>query len=94
MNVSATEAKNRLGQMLDHAQRQPVVIQKGGRRHSVLLSAEQFDALLEAARQAPRTARGKRAAGVAFYESHKAWVDATNDLVHRHGVPGEEFRPW
>ena len=37
MIVTATEAKNRLGQMLEHARLEPVFIEKAGRRHSVLL---------------------------------------------------------
>jgi prevent-host-death family protein len=93
MDVTATEAKNRLGQMLEHAQREPVVIEKNGRRHSVLLSAEMYDALLEAA-AAQRTAKKPRDAGRVFYEQYKDWVDLQNDLVERYGIPGEEFRPW
>lgn len=45
MSVSATEAKNRFGQLLEQARRGPVVIEKSGRRHSVLLSAEAYDRL-------------------------------------------------
>ena len=50
MSVSATEAKNRFGQLLEQAQRAPVVIEKAGRRHSVLLSVEQYELLLSAQR--------------------------------------------
>ena len=42
MEATATEAKNRLGQRLDHCQREPVVIEKSGRRHNLLLSAAQY----------------------------------------------------
>jgi prevent-host-death family protein len=91
MDVTATEAKNRLGQMLDHCQREPVVIEKSGRRHSVLISATQYDALLAAA-QAP--AGPAPAAAAAFYAQHKDWVDQMNALVATHGIPGEEFRAW
>lgn len=31
MNVTATGAKNRFGQLLDHAQREPAFIEKSGR---------------------------------------------------------------
>ena len=92
MEVTATEAKNRLGQMLEHCQREPVVIEKSGRRHSVLLSAAQYDALV--AGQQPLLVQGSRDAGREFYEKYKDWVDLQNDLVARFGIPGEEFRTW
>ena len=93
MLVTATEAKNRLGQMLEHCQREPVTIEKSGRRHSVLLSAAHYDALVaEAAHQAAAAASGS--AGAAFYLQHKDWVDAQNALVEQAGIPGEEYRVW
>ena len=90
MDVTATEAKNRLGQMLEHCQREPVIIEKSGRRHSVLISAAQYDALLAA--QVP--ARKARDPGREFYEKYKDWVDEQNRLVEQFGIPGDEFRPW
>lgn len=90
MRVSATEAKNRLGQMLEHCQREPVVIEKSGRRHSVLLSVALYDALVAGQRQAVPPADPGRA----FYAQYKDWVDEQNRLVEQHGMPGEEFRPW
>ena len=90
MEVTATEAKNRLGQMLDHCQSEPVVIEKSGRRHSVLLSAAQYDALVAASK--PAAKRGD--AGQAFYARYKDWVDEQNRLVEQYGIPGEEFRAW
>jgi prevent-host-death family protein len=90
MNVTATDAKNRLGQMLEHCQREPVVIEKSGRRHSVLLSAAQYDALV-----APKKRPGKAAdPGQAFYEKYKDWVDMQNEHFEKHGVFGEEWRTW
>ncbi len=96
MEVTATEAKNRLGQMLDHCQREPVVIEKSGRRHSVLLSAEQYDALVAAGAglgagsvepAPPRTS-------AEFYARYKDWVDEQNRHVEKHGIWNEEFRTW
>ncbi len=92
MQVTATEAKNRLGQMLEHCQREPVTIEKSGRRHSVLLSAAQYDTLLAAG--AARAAGRAADPGRAFYREHKAWVDAQNALVEQYGIPGEEHRLW
>jgi len=93
MEVTATEAKNRLGQMLDHCQREPVVIAKSGRRHSVLISAAQYDALRAAAGQAaaelppPRTAEE-------FYARYKDWVDEQNERFERIGIWNEDLRTW
>lgn len=90
MEVTATEAKNRLGQMLEHCQREPVVIEKSGRRHSVLISAAHYDALIAGQRQPAPVADPGRA----FYARYKDWVDEQNRLVEQHGIPGEEFRSW
>jgi prevent-host-death family protein len=91
MEVTATEAKNRLGQMLEHCQREPVVIEKSGRRHSVLVSAALYDALVAAARPA---ARKRSDPGREFYEKYKDWVDLQNEHFEKHGTFGQEFRPW
>jgi prevent-host-death family protein len=93
MDVTATEAKNRLGQMLDHCQREPVVIEKSGRRHSVLISAARFDELLAAeSRLAPP--EGEPRTAEEFYAKYKDWVDANNERVDRIGIWNEEFRRW
>ena len=93
MEVTATEAKNRLGQMLEHCQREPVTIEKSGRRHSVLISAAKYDALVAAGRRAadepppPHTSEE-------FYARYKDWVDEQNERFQRIGIWNEEFRIW
>jgi len=93
MEVTATEAKNRLGQMLDHCQREPVTIEKSGRRHSVLLSAAHYDELVAASRYArdepppPRTAEE-------FTARYKDWVDEQHRHFEQYGIWNEEFRTW
>jgi len=47
MMVTATELKNRLGQYLEAAQVEPVLIEKSGRTTSVMLSKRRFDELME-----------------------------------------------
>lgn len=96
MGVTATEAKNRFGQLLEQAQRAPVVIEKAGRRHSVLMSAEHYDRLLAAQRPAAAAepAPTYSPEAQAFYAQHKDWVDMQNELVERYGVFGEEYRIW
>lgn len=46
--VAATEAKNRLGAILDAAQREPVVIRRQDRDIAVLLSMADYDRLRSA----------------------------------------------
>ena len=43
--IAAREAKLRFGELLDTAQREPVTIEKHGRRVAVVLSAAEYDAL-------------------------------------------------
>ena len=59
MNVTATDAKNRFGQVLEQAQRRPVSIEKGGRPHSVMLFVAQYEALLQARQPAVDADAGK-----------------------------------
>ncbi len=97
MNISSTDAKNRFGQLLDEAQKRPVTIEKSGRRHSVLMSAEAYDQLLAAAgRRAaePEPPAEASAEGAAFYAKYKDWVDEQNRHFEQHGIWNEEFRTW
>jgi antitoxin Phd len=41
--IAATEAKNRLGKILDDAQREPVIIQRQDRDVAVLISMAEFE---------------------------------------------------
>src|SRR5215813_8865387 len=41
--LSATELKNRLGEFLEKAQREPVKVTKGGRDYAVILSQEEYE---------------------------------------------------
>jgi len=93
MEVTATEAKNRLGQMLEHCQREPVTIEKSGRRHSVLLSAAHYDELVAASRHAPSEAPTPRTAEE-FTARYKDWVEEQNERFQRIGIWNEEFRTW
>ena len=52
-NITATEAKNKFGQVLEMAQAEPVRIQKNGRDVAIVLSPEQYGALI-AEQNAPR----------------------------------------
>ena len=93
MNLTATDAKNRLGHVLESAQREPVFIDKSGRRHSVVISAVRYAELLRAEQGGPTSAsmeeRRER-----FNEQYKDWIDEQNRRVREHGVWNEEFRRW
>jgi prevent-host-death family protein len=47
-SITATEAKNRFGELLDMARREPVQIQKNGRAVAVMLSPEEYRRLIDA----------------------------------------------
>lgn len=51
--ITATDAKNRFGQVLDMAQAAPVHVQKNGRDVAVVLSAAEYESLV-AERSRPR----------------------------------------
>ncbi|MEO7338926.1 MAG: type II toxin-antitoxin system prevent-host-death family antitoxin [Caldimonas sp.] len=89
MNVTATEAKNRLGQVLEQAQSKPVFIEKAGRRHSVVLSNERYEQLLKAEAGESLAERKRR-----FNEQYKDWIAEQNARFVKHGLWNEEFRRW
>ena len=45
--MTATEAKNKFGQLLEMAQAEPVHVQKDGRTVGVMVSAEQYERFVE-----------------------------------------------
>jgi prevent-host-death family protein len=90
-SVTATEAKNRLGQVLERSQREPVFIEKAGRPYSVVISSERYAQLLRA-EQVP--AVSGHDAGAAFYEKYRDWVDEQNRRFETHGLWNEPFRTW
>lgn len=45
--MTATDAKNRFGELLDMARTEPVAIQKNGRVTAYVVSAEEFEAMRE-----------------------------------------------
>ena len=46
MDITATELKTRLGQYLDAAETEPVIIEKSGRKKSVLISHAMYERLI------------------------------------------------
>ena len=89
MNISATDAKNRFGHVLEQAQKQPVFIEKAGRTHSVVLSSERYAALLKAEAGASLVERRR-----VFNQQYKEWIDEQNQRFAAVGTWNEEFRRW
>ncbi len=99
MQVTATEAKNRFGQMLDACQAEPVIIEKSGRRHSVLVSMREYQLLSKnrdrrAIDDEDSDIRNAADPGKAFYAKYKEWVDWQNDLIDKHGIWSDGLVEW
>ena len=89
MNVTATEAKNRLGQVLEQAQSKPVFIEKAGRPHSVVISSQRYAELLEVEAGVPMAERKRR-----FKERYADCIAEQNERFEKNGLWNEEFRRW
>ncbi len=89
MRVTATEAKNRFGSLCAHAKREPVFVEKAGQLDTVILSAEQYQALQAHHDKAGRAARRKE-----FESEFADWIAAQNACVEKYGIPGADLRPW
>ena len=97
MTLTATDAKNRFGQVLEMAQNQPAFIEKAGRRHGVVMSVEQHDRLVAGCEGRPARkvdVDSPNPAARRFYEQYKDWVDERNRQHEQHGIWNEEFRRW
>ncbi len=44
-NANATDVKNRFGEFMEKAQREPVTVEKTGRSYAVLISFEEYERL-------------------------------------------------
>lgn len=89
VRVTATEAKNRFGSLCAQAKREPVFVEKAGQIDTVILSAEQYQAL-----QAAHDRVGLAARKTAFEAEFGEWIAAQNARFEAHGVPGADLRPW
>ena len=89
MRVTATEAKNRFGSLCAQAKRGPVFVEKAGQLDTVILSAEEYQALQVNHDKARRAARKK-----AFESEFGDWIAAQNARIETHGIPGADLRPW
>jgi PHD/YefM family antitoxin component YafN of YafNO toxin-antitoxin module len=89
MRVTATEAKNRFGSLCAQAKREPVFVEKAGQLDTVILSAEQYQALKSNNDKSSRATRRK-----AFEAEYGDWIATQNARLETHGIPGADLRPW
>jgi PHD/YefM family antitoxin component YafN of YafNO toxin-antitoxin module len=89
MQVTATEAKNRFGYLCAQAKIEPVFVEKDGRIDSVILSAQQFEALKATDQVKSLAARQK-----AFNQNHKAWIEEQNARFEKNGLWCDDLRVW
>lgn len=89
MQVTATEAKNRFGAICAQAKTKPVYVEKDGRIDTVILSAQQFEALRSAAQS--KTPELRKAE---FEKMHSAWIAEQNSRFEVHGLWCDDLRVW
>jgi PHD/YefM family antitoxin component YafN of YafNO toxin-antitoxin module len=89
MKITATEAKNRFGSICALAKREPVFVEKAGQIDTVILSAEQYQALQANQNSSSLVARKKK-----FEAEFGDWIAAQNTWVEKQGIPGTDLRPW
>ena len=59
MNATATEVKNRFGEFMDKAQREPVTVEKTGRSYAVLIGFDEYQRLLALEDELWRSSSGR-----------------------------------
>lgn len=89
MHVSATEAKNRFGYICAQAKTEPVFVEKDGRVDSVIVSAEQFEAMRAAGEKKSLLVRQKE-----FSDNYGDWIALQNGHFEKHGLWCEGLVPW
>lgn len=87
--VTATEAKNRFGQLCQQAKREPVVIQKAGRPDTVLLSYEDYQRLTALPAAASLAERRR-----AFNAEYQEWLAVHNAQHDAAGLWNDDVRLW
>ena len=89
MQVTATQAKNRFGAMCAQAKTAPVFVEKDGRIDSVIVSAQQFEALSAAAQSTSLAQKKKQ-----FELAHEAWIHEQNARIEKAGLWCDDLRVW
>jgi prevent-host-death family protein len=88
MQVTATEAKNRFGNICAEAKRAPVFVHKDGRPDTVILSFADFESL----KQMPIQSFAQRRSE--FAETYKDWISAYNTDIEKNGLWCDSQAAW
>lgn len=83
MKVSSTEFQQNVGCYLDVAMREPVIITKSGRNHTLLVSANLFETIL----------KGRAAHRIEDLDEVTIKAIAEADLPARYARVDDEFKP-
>jgi antitoxin Phd len=79
--LSVTDARERFSEVVETAEREPVFLTKHGRRQAVVLSAAQYDRMLEIVEDAEDLATADTAmAAIVAGEPTIPWEDVKRDL--------------
>ena len=89
MQVTATQDKNRFGAICAQAKTRPVFVEKDGYIDTVIVSAEQFEALQTAAQSKTLVQRK-----VQFEKAHRVWIAEQNARFQAHGLWCDDLRVW
>ena len=89
MLVTATEAKNRFGSVCSAAKKEPVFVQKDGRIDTVILSADQFEAL-----KATQRSKNLKKHKSEFEKKYANWIKEMNQDFESTGHWYEDLRIW
>ena len=89
MLVTATEAKNRFGSVCSAAKKEPVFVQKDGRIDTVIISADQFEAL-----KAMGKSSNLRKHKSEFEKKYADWIKEMNQDFESVGHWCEDLRIW
>ncbi len=88
MQVTATEAKNRFGNICAYAKRAPVTVLKGGLPDSVVLSFDDYQALKQG--NVKSSAQRKRE----FNETYRDWIAEQNAHFEKNGHWSQGLVAW
>ncbi len=89
MRVTASQARQHFRSVCEQAHYGPVFVERAGQVDTVILSVEQYQALLAAPTPGEMSARK-----AAFDVEFSGWIAAQNELVESDGIPGTDLRPW
>ncbi len=89
MRVTASQARQHFRSVCEQAKHGPVFVERAGQVATVILSVEQYEALV-----ADPCPGGMSARRAAFDAEFSGWIAAQNAIAESAGIPGADLRPW